>query len=206
MISRVFPLRFAFALTLLLSASAGLVAAAREPETVAPPKPLPAFSLTDHRQLAFGNDQLTGKWSLILLGFTQCPDICPFTLQNLAAVVEQLSMRVSPERLPQVIFVGVDPDRDKPVLGEYVAAFNPDFVGVTGEAEKLTPLVEGVDGFFRIVGKTPGSDSYQVFHSATVAVIDPQGRLAAKLSPPMEPTSTAVFLAGLMRQYAKETN
>jgi protein SCO1 len=189
----------------LLSAASGL-AAKSDPETVSPATPLAPVALTDHRGAAFTNDRFTGKWSLILLGFTQCPDICPFTLQNLTQVVEQLSMRVSPERLPQVIFVGVDPERDRPVLAEYVAAFSPDFVGISGEWANISTLVESLGGFVRIADKTPGSDRYQVFHSASVAVIDPQGRLAARINPPMEPAATAIFLTGLMRQYGRETN
>jgi protein SCO1/2 len=173
---------------------------------VSPPKPLAAFSLTDHRGQSFGNDRLAGKWSLVMLGFTQCPDVCPYTLQNLTFVMEQLSLRVSPEKLPQVVFVAVDPARDTPVLAEYVTAFNPDFIGITGAFEMVTPLIEGVEGFVRIPDMKPGRDNYQVQHSAFVAVIDPQGRLAARLNPPMDPATTAIFLAGLMRQYAKETN
>lgn len=182
-----------------------LFAAKSDPETVEPPKPLGAFTLTDHRGFAFNKESLTGKWSLVLIGFTQCPDICPFTLQNLTLVIEQLSLRVTPDKLPQVIFVGVDPDRDKPVLGDYVNAFNPDFLGATGEWSELTKLVEGLEGFARIEGKEPGKSDYQVFHSAFVGVIDPQGRLAARLNPPMNPSVTALFLSGLMRHYAKKS-
>ncbi len=176
------------------------------PETFAPAKPLGAFALQDHRGAGFAKERFTGKWSLVLLGFTHCPDICPFTLNNLAEVVQQMSLRVRPERLPQVVFVGVDPDRDKPALGEYVNTFSPDFVGVTGEWDEIVKLVEDLEGAVRITGKEPGKDNYQVFHSAYVSVIDPEGRLAARLSPPMNPQETALFLATLMRDYAREIN
>ena len=79
------------------------LAAKGEPEIVSPPKPLAAFALSDHLGAPFANDRMTGKWSLMLLGFTQCPDVCPFTLQNLTLVIEQLSLHVSPARLPQVV-------------------------------------------------------------------------------------------------------
>jgi protein SCO1/2 len=181
-------------------------AAKGDPEKVEPAKPLAEFELTDHNGLKFGKDQFTGKWSLVLLGFTQCPDICPFTLQNLTQVVEQLTLRARPDRLPQVVFVGVDPDRDKPVLGEYVKAFSPGFVGVSGEWAEITRVVESLEGYVRLDKKAPDATDYQVFHSAYVTVIDPEGRLAARLSPPMEPNATALFLAMLMREYAKAIN
>jgi len=62
-----------------------------------------------------------------------------------------------------------------------------------------------VEGFARIEGK-PGAAGYRVFHSAFVAVIDPQGRLAARLSPPMNPEAIAAFLSALIGQYTKEMN
>ncbi len=190
----------------ILAAPIAVHAAKGDPEKVEPAKPLAEFELTDHRGLNFGKDQFTGKWSLVLLGFTQCPDICPFTLQNLTQVVEQLTLRVRPDRLPQVVFVGVDPDRDKPVLGDYVKAFSPNFVGATGDWAEITRVVESLEGYVRLDKKTPDAKDYQVFHSAFVAVIDPEGRLAARLSPPMEPNATALFLATLMREYAKAIN
>jgi protein SCO1/2 len=200
------PIAVVATIALLLAAAPGPASAAKgEPQIVSPAKPLPAFGLRDHRHAPFANDRFKDKWSLVLLGFTQCPDICPFTLQNLTLVMQQLSLRVSPGRLPQVVFVAVDPDRDAPVLGDYVAAFSPDFIGATGEWPELVKLVEGVEGFARI-DKKQGADSYQVFHSAFVAVIDPQGRLAARLNPPMNPDATAAFLSELMRHYAKDMN
>ena len=56
----------------------------------------------------------------MLAGFTHCPDVCPFTLANLEQVVAELGLRVRPDRLPTVIFLGVDPDRDRANLKDYV--------------------------------------------------------------------------------------
>ena len=197
---------FAAAVLTAAAVPVPLLAATSDPEMVSPAKPLPPFALTDHRGLSFKNDRLAGKWSLVLLGYTHCPDICPFTMQNLAAVIEQLTLRVPPEKLPQVIFVGVDQERDKPVLADYVTAFNPDFIGVTGDWPAIKILVDGVGGFARIDKRKPGQEDYQVSHTAFVSVIDPEGRIAARLNPPMEPARTAAFLAKLMRDYGKAIN
>jgi len=205
-LSRRFRVWLAAAATLLLLINAPAVWAKGEPEKVEPPKPVDEFALKDHRDLNFGKDELTGKWSLVLLGFTHCPDICPFTLQNLTQVVQAMSMRVTPDRIPQVVFVGVDPARDKAVIADYVKSFSPDFVGVTGEWDEIKKVVVSLDGFVRIEKEKADTDDYQVFHSAYVSVIDPKGRLAAQLSPPMDPNQSAQFLAGLMRDYVKEMN
>lgn len=169
-------------------------------------KPLAAFKLEDHRGSSFTNANLDGKWTLILLGFTQCPDVCPFTLQNIASVLEQMSTRVSPSRMPQVVFVGVDPERDRPVLGDYVHYFNDEFIGATGEWSELKPFVESLEGFVRIDRKSPDDKDYQVHHSAIVSVIDPEGSLVAGLKPPMDPSQTALFLSELMLKHHRMTN
>jgi protein SCO1/2 len=195
------------ALTILLLAMPGLAFAGQgDPETVNPPKPLSEFSLTDHSGASFTRSELTGKWSLVMLGFTHCPDICPYTLQNLTLVMQDMSMRVTPDNLPQVVFIGVDPARDKPVLKDYVEAFSDDYIGATGEWDEIKKIVESVGGFVRIDEKAYAGGDYQVHHSAFVAVVDPEGRVAARLNPPMDPQASTIFLTTLMRERAKQIN
>lgn len=195
------------ALLILLLAMPGLALAGQgDPEKVDPPKPLIEFSLTDHRGASFARNELTGKWSLVLLGFTHCPDICPYTLQNLTLVMQEMSLRVTPGNLPQVVFIGVDPARDKPVLKEYVEAFSEDYIGATGEWNEIAKIVESVGGFVRIDDKAYAGGDYQVYHSAFVAVIDPQGQVVAHLNPPMDPAASTIFLTTLMREHARQIN
>ena len=163
------------------------------------PSPLQAFVLDDHNGKPFTADSFKGRWSLVLAGFTHCPDVCPFTLANLEQVVSELGLLVRPDRLPVVIFLGVDPDRDRANLKEYVVQFHPDFLGVTGAADQIEHALKGLDA----VAKRTEPDargSYQIMHSASVAVIDPEGRLAAKINPPFDPAPTAQFLSVLFRQ------
>lgn len=181
-----------------------LAASQLEAKVLATPKRLAPFALQDHDGRPFANDRLAGGWSLVMLGFTHCPDICPFTLGNLALVLEQLSTRVSPERLPQVVFVAVDPERDRPVLAQYVQHFGDRFIGITGNDAEIKTLVDALEGYVRIARRGTGDVSYQVHHSALVSVIDPQGRIRATLAPPMDPSAAAGFLADLMRQHARE--
>jgi protein SCO1 len=180
-------------------------AAQLETKVLASPKALAPFRIADHDGAPFSNEQLKGRWSLMMLGFTHCPDVCPFTLQNLALVLEQMSTRVSPGRLPQVVFVAVDPERDRPVLADYVKHFSAGFIGITGAPADVKVLIDGLEGYVRFVGMEAGKTSYQVQHSAVVSFVDPQARIRATLHPPMEPAAAADFLADLMRRAALDS-
>jgi protein SCO1 len=158
--------------------------------------PVQAFALADHDGKPFTAEELKGRWSLVLAGFTNCPDVCPFTLANLEQVVAELGLRMRPDRLPRVIFLAVDPDRDRANLKDYVVQFHPDFIGVTGELDQIERALKGIDSV-AIRAQPDARGNYQVSHSAAVAVVDPQGRLAAKISPPFDPEPTAEFLADL---------
>jgi protein SCO1 len=165
------------------------------------PVPVSGFTLEDHDGRPFTADKLASRWSLILAGFTNCPDVCPFTLANLEQVVAELGLRVAPDRLPQVIFLAVDPERDRAILKDYVHQFHPDFIGITGAIDQIDRLLKGLDAIARR-DKPDANGAYQVTHSAAVAVIDPQGRFLAKLNPPFDPAPTAQFLADLFRKHA----
>ncbi len=163
------------------------------------PSPLQAFVLDDHNGRTFTADSFKGRWSLVLAGFTHCPDVCPFTLANLEQVVSELGLLVRPDRLPVVIFLGVDPDRDRAHLKDYVMQFHPNFLGVTGAADQIERALTSLDAVAKRA-KPDAHGSYQIMHSAAVAVVDPEGRLVAKISPPFDPAPTAQFLADLIRR------
>lgn len=163
--------------------------------------PVTAFALTDHNHKPFTEAALKGRWSLVFAGYTNCPDVCPFTLANLDQVVAELSLRVVPERIPAVVFLAVDPDRDRAVLKDYVTTFNPDFLGVSGSIDQIDQALKGIDAVAQR-DKPDARGFYQVSHTASVAVIDPEARLVAKLNPPLDPAATAQFLADLFRRHA----
>ena len=190
--------RALLAFLLVVLGAAGAAAADRLDATVLNrPLALPDFALADQNGAPFTLQQLKGHWSLVAIGYTSCPDVCPFTLANLNSVLETAASQGSPNVAPMVIFVAVDPARDKPALKQWIEQFNPHFVGVTGEAAQIEKLVTALGGIYRL-GKPDASGWYSVAHSAAVEVIDPEGRLRARLLPPMPPKETAGFLARLM--------
>ena len=158
------------------------------------PRPLPEFSLrqSDGTQLVPG--ELQGHWTLVFLGFTHCPDVCPTTLADLAQAQKQ--WQSIPEGLrPRVLFVSVDPQRDPPArLGEYAHAFHKDTLAVTADVPALERFATSLGLVFQ---KVPGKhfeqnpDDYSMDHSAGIAVLDPQGRLAGLIRPPLKPQAIA---------------
>lgn len=114
------------------------------------------------------------KVVVVFFGYTQCPDVCPTTLQELMEAKALLGSQG--ERL-QGVFVSVDPERDTPeVLRAYTEAFDPQMVALTGTPEQITAVAKDFKVFFKKVeGKQSGH--YTVDHSAGLYVYDPKGNL-----------------------------
>lgn len=161
-------------------------------------KPIPAFALDDQDGHPFGVAQLKGHWTLLFMGYTYCPDICPYTLANLAAVLDAMAKRVAADELPSVVFLAVDPARDKPILKSYLGAFGKRFTGITGSLDGIQALVDGIGGYVR---REPPDENgqYTVVHTATVSVVDPSARIVATMLPPFQPAETADKLIALVR-------
>jgi len=132
------------------------------------------FSLTDHNGQARSLKDFQGKVVVVFFGFTQCPDVCPTSMAELAEIRKMLG--ADGARL-QGLFVTLDPERDtQTVLKAYMANFDPGFLALRPELDKLPQLAKDFKIFYKKVeGKTPGS--YTLDHSAGSYVFDPQGRV-----------------------------
>ncbi len=132
------------------------------------------FSLADPNGQTRALKDFAGKAVVLFFGYTQCPDVCPTTLQELAEVKRLLG--ADGGKL-QGVFVTVDPERDTPeLLQAYMANFDPSFVALRPTPEQLTPLLKDYKIYAKKVeGKT--ATSYTMDHSAQSYVYDPQGRL-----------------------------
>ena len=132
------------------------------------------LSLTDpdgkRRSLA----EFKGRVVVVFFGFTQCPDVCPTTMVELAAVKKQLG--ADGDKV-QGIFVTVDPERDTPeLLKAYVDNFGAGFVALRGSPEETLAAAKHFKVFFaKVPGKTEGS--YAIDHTAGSYLFDPQGRV-----------------------------
>ncbi|MCY7354899.1 MAG: SCO family protein [Lysobacter sp.] len=160
---------------------------------------LPAYALrqSDGTQLVPG--ELAGHWTVVFLGFTHCPDICPTTLAELAQAQKQWAVLPESTR-PRVLFVSVDPDRDTPMeIGEYAHAFHRDTLAATADIPALESFAKSMSLVFVKMPPEAGApaDQYSVDHTASLAVLDPQGRMAGVITPPMRPKAIAADLIAL---------
>jgi protein SCO1 len=160
------------------------------------PRVIPAFQLTADDGREFTEADLRGRWNLVFIGFTHCPDICPTTLSDLASAKRVLSDLPELER-PQIVFVSVDPERDSPKLaGDYARYFDPDARAATAEHAALEPFTRSLGMVYMHTPQEEGG--YGVDHSASVAIIDPEGRQVGLVRPPLDPAKIAHDLRALL--------
>ncbi len=142
------------------------------------------FNLTDGDGQAFNRSRFEGKWSFLFFGYTHCPDICPTSLAMLRMVAKNLQQTPAYYQDSQFAFISVDPKRDKPQqLKSFVSYFHPDFLTATGEKSEIDNLARQLGAIYMFEGDT-NSDDYIVNHSATVVLLDPEGRWVARFNPP----------------------
>jgi protein SCO1 len=132
------------------------------------------FALADQNGQIRSIKDFAGKVVVMFFGYTQCPDVCPTTLQELLEVRRMLG--VDGEKL-QAVFITVDPERDTPeLLKAYMGNFDPSFVALRPTPEQLQPLLKDFKIYAKKVeGKT--ATSYTMDHSAQSYLYDPMGRL-----------------------------
>ena len=184
------PSKFIAAFIVGAALAAGVFVALRMQQPAVPstamvlpnPEPLPAFELLDQDGTPIDETVFQGQWDLVFFGFTHCPDICPTTLQVLAAANSELREQgVSP--LPRIVLVSVDPERDTPeILARYVAYFGEGNLGITGPLEEIRALTTELGIYFE--KQACDGDNYLVDHSAAVLLVDPDGRFAGLFSGP----------------------
>jgi len=132
------------------------------------------FELTDHNGQVRHLGDFKGKVVVMFFGYTQCPDVCPTSMAELAEVKKALG--ADGDKL-QGLFVTVDPARDTPeVLKGYMENFDPTFLALYTTPEKLEVLAKDFKVYYkRVNGKT--DTSYTMDHSAGSYIYDPQGNL-----------------------------
>jgi protein SCO1 len=188
-----------FALMVLVSLSAC------QPAATAPP-PLEgarmggAFSLVNQDGVRVTDRQFAGHYRLIYFGYTFCPDVCPVDVQRLMAGFRKFEAD-APEKAKKVqpFFITVDPERDTPaVLKQFVAAFHPRLMGLTGTAAEIAETAKRYAIVYeKSAGTTPGS--YLVDHSRTAVLYGPDGKPISLI--PQDGTPAAI--AGELERWVK---
>ena len=180
------------------AAGTAMPADLRAVRPISPPRVLEDWRVTRADGTSIGPADLRGHWTVVFLGFTHCPDVCPTTLAELANAQKQ--WEALPEaRRPRLLFVSVDPERDTPArVGEYARYFSPDTWAATAAAEPLAHFAQAM-GMVYMKVPLEGGD-YTMDHSATLVVLDPQGRQAGLIRPPLAWRDIADDLERLARE------
>ncbi|MBW8312336.1 MAG: SCO family protein [Rhizobium sp.] len=157
------------------------------------PRGLPAFALQQSDGTPLTPDELRGRWTVVFLGFTHCPDVCPTTLTEMSQAQKAWDA-LPAERRPRLLFVSVDPDRDTPEkTGEYAAYFHPDTLAATSPEPALQEFATALGLVYMKVPLEDGD--YTMDHSSALVLVDPQGRQAGLIRPPLVPADIAADLA-----------
>lgn len=132
------------------------------------------FSLTDHNGQVRTLEDFRGKLVLLFFGYTQCPDVCPTTLSEMANVMKLLGKDADKV---QVLFITVDPDRDTvKLLSSYVPSFYPSFLGLVGDKTATEEVIKEFKLFVQKIPAKTGS-GYTIDHTAGSYLFDTQGRI-----------------------------
>lgn len=135
------------------------------------------FELIDHDGMVRTDKDFHGRYVLIYFGYTYCPDICPASLQEMAAAIEQLGETAAQV---QPVFISIDPKRDPPkVLKDYVAQFGPSFVGLSGTEQQIAKLAKAyrLHRVKVVPDWSTGAEDYLVDHSSLTFLLGPDGKV-----------------------------
>ena len=152
------------------------------------------FTLTDHNGKRVGDADFRGRYMMVYFGYTSCTDVCPVDLQTIGRAMDILGAK---GRNVTPVFITVDPARDTPArLKDYVAAFHPRLVGLTGSAAEIATAAKAYKVYFH---KPPGaktaSGGYLMDHTSFFYLMGPDGKLRAAFRPNTKPETLAREIA-----------
>ena len=154
------------------------------------------FALEDTNGKQITDRDFRGKYMLVYFGYTYCPDVCPTTLNEVADALDHLGAKAN--RL-QPVFITVDPKRDTPaVMKQYVAAFTPRLIGLTGSDEQIAKVAKEYRVYYAEHRTGPGPNDYTMDHSSVLYLMGPDGSFIAPIRADEDGTQMAADLGRLM--------
>ncbi len=157
------------------------------------------------KRATFTDQDLQGHWTLMFFGFTHCPDICPTTLAMLNTSITDFKKTSPKFKEPKVVFVSVDPDRDKiSMLKKYVTYFNPNFTAATGSEDALRGLTRQSGIVFdKVILDDADPSNYAVEHSTSIILVNPRGAIQAIFTAPHDSATLTTELTAVYEAYQK---
>jgi protein SCO1/2 len=150
-----------------------------------PSKPLADFSLIDTNGKPFTQASLRNQWTLMFFGYSDCPDICPRTLLKISELLTALPGEAQKPDPLNFLFVSLNPENDTPdKLKAFLTRFHPSFKGVTGDQNTIQVLSKACNIYSWHDPNNQADKPKVIDHSATLMLVNPQGRIQALFSPP----------------------
>lgn len=183
-----------------------------------PDKKLLSFSLVDHNNNKFDNNNFKGKWTLLSFIYTHCPDICPTGLMDMSILKSTLIKR-DVNIVPSLVAITFDPARDTPsVLKTYVTHFDKDFLGVSGDQVQINQLIKPFGTYYeRVIYAKNGKSTvlkndeplpkdalesgYLINHTAWIYLLSPDGQIFAGFPAPHNPIKMADDIELFIKNY-----
>lgn len=163
-------------------------------------KAFSGFKLTNQNNKTITIDDFANHWTLMFFGFTSCPDVCPTTLTELQKVYKKLKLHI-PNKMPQLLFVSVDPDRDTPeVLKNYIDFFNPEFNAATTDVSNLMALTTQIGVAYHVEDHENTKVNYSVDHTAAIFVVNPEKQLYGIFPTPHKESDITADLLQLLEK------
>ena len=133
------------------------------------------FTLTDQTGKPRSDTDFRGKLMIVYFGYTYCPDVCP---TDLMAITQALNTLGPSADGVQPIFITIDPERDTRLLADYISAFHPSFVGLTGSPQEIRRVANSYKAFYvKVSGERSGD--YSIDHAGVIYLMGAQRRISA---------------------------
>ncbi len=154
------------------------------------------FDLVDHTGRPVTQADFADGWMLVYFGFTFCPDVCPTELGTIAAALDAMEADAA---VVTPVLISIDPERDTPAqLADYVAAFHPRMVGLTGTADQVAAVARRYRVYYARA-QNPEMTEYTMDHSSFIYLVGPDGRVRSIFRPETAPETMAAAVRGQLR-------
>lgn len=167
------------------------------------PRAIGDVTLQGSNGTVIGQADFRGKWTLVFFGFTNCPDVCPATLMQMAQLKKVLQ-EAGADQDYRFLFVSVDPQRDTPArLRDYVGYFHPEFLAASGAPAQIKNFEIVFDAWHRLEQRSEQDMHYNVAHSASIFIVDRDARFVGKFQPPFDIRAVREGLAALNAYHSR---
>jgi protein SCO1/2 len=141
------------------------------------------FKLTDQNGKPRSDSEFRGRLMIVYFGYTFCPDVCPTDLMAITQALDALGKDAAGV---QPIFITIDPERDDRAMADYLKAFHPSFIGLTGSAEEIRKVANAYKAFYARVEDSRGGE-YSIDHAGVIYLMGRDGKYLGFMPPQTAP-------------------